>query len=480
MVMCFLGVFFCCYLFILLFFFFFFFFKQKTAYEMLRSLVGSEMCIRDRVSTQSTGESAASNMSTEACTPHPKAARMMGTPRSVSKEDPNRSVKIQAPENYRLFSQISDPFDMFFEAFVPKYKEEHPDLPAAKKKYPVLLGLARTEWDKSLPEEEKMGFNDQFVKMCEAQNVEVVWDQAGKESAPKKESKKRVRESKSDDGEKPKKEKAKRPLSGYFVFMEGFRTTYVPVPGENKLTGVTKAAGAAWKLLSTKQKNKYKEIGIRRFNGEDENVVTSDEEKEEHGGESESEEEETEFDIKKTNKDGEQECTPGKRKAEDAEGAVEASDSKKPKMDGEQLAAAAAAKALEKKKKKEQRAAEKQAKDTEKKAKDAEKTAEREAKAAEKKEQAAAKAAEKAAEKDAKAAEKAEKERLNPKKPKAAFYLFLSDFRTEFKEANPDAEAADVATAGKDRWAEMEAEAKKKYEDQHNEAVALYLSLIHI
>eukprot|EP00658_Telonema_sp_P-2_P063838 TRINITY_DN5264_c0_g1_i3.p1 TRINITY_DN5264_c0_g1~~TRINITY_DN5264_c0_g1_i3.p1 ORF type:complete len:266 (-),score=46.10 TRINITY_DN5264_c0_g1_i3:163-960(-) len=36
-------------------FYFFFFFKQKTAYEMLRSLVGSEMCIRDRVSTQSTG-----------------------------------------------------------------------------------------------------------------------------------------------------------------------------------------------------------------------------------------------------------------------------------------------------------------------------------------------------------------------------------------------------------------------------------------
>ena len=25
-----------------------FFFEQKTAYEMLRSLVGSEMCIRDR------------------------------------------------------------------------------------------------------------------------------------------------------------------------------------------------------------------------------------------------------------------------------------------------------------------------------------------------------------------------------------------------------------------------------------------------
>ena len=32
----------------LFFVFFVFFFKQKTAYEMLRSLVGSEMCIRDR------------------------------------------------------------------------------------------------------------------------------------------------------------------------------------------------------------------------------------------------------------------------------------------------------------------------------------------------------------------------------------------------------------------------------------------------
>mgnify|MGYP002681986341 CR=1 FL=1 len=29
----------------------FFFFKQKTAYEMLRSLVGSEMCIRDSASS---------------------------------------------------------------------------------------------------------------------------------------------------------------------------------------------------------------------------------------------------------------------------------------------------------------------------------------------------------------------------------------------------------------------------------------------
>eukprot|EP00658_Telonema_sp_P-2_P002858 TRINITY_DN11055_c0_g1_i1.p1 TRINITY_DN11055_c0_g1~~TRINITY_DN11055_c0_g1_i1.p1 ORF type:complete len:181 (+),score=45.48 TRINITY_DN11055_c0_g1_i1:52-594(+) len=34
----------------------FFFFKQKTAYEMLRSLVGSEMCIRDRYQRRVRGD----------------------------------------------------------------------------------------------------------------------------------------------------------------------------------------------------------------------------------------------------------------------------------------------------------------------------------------------------------------------------------------------------------------------------------------
>ena len=38
--------------------YFFFFFKQKTAYEMLRSLVGSEMCIRDRYWGQRKGTEA--------------------------------------------------------------------------------------------------------------------------------------------------------------------------------------------------------------------------------------------------------------------------------------------------------------------------------------------------------------------------------------------------------------------------------------
>eukprot|EP00658_Telonema_sp_P-2_P041484 TRINITY_DN2967_c0_g1_i1.p1 TRINITY_DN2967_c0_g1~~TRINITY_DN2967_c0_g1_i1.p1 ORF type:complete len:422 (+),score=91.92 TRINITY_DN2967_c0_g1_i1:119-1384(+) len=48
--------------------FFFFFFKQKTAYEMLRSLVGSEMCIRDRYQRRVRG-CAARNMLRPAITP---------------------------------------------------------------------------------------------------------------------------------------------------------------------------------------------------------------------------------------------------------------------------------------------------------------------------------------------------------------------------------------------------------------------------
>ena len=45
-----------CVLFVVsLYVYFFFFFKHKTAYEMLSSLVGSEMCLRDR-HTAETGQ----------------------------------------------------------------------------------------------------------------------------------------------------------------------------------------------------------------------------------------------------------------------------------------------------------------------------------------------------------------------------------------------------------------------------------------
>eukprot|EP00658_Telonema_sp_P-2_P006593 TRINITY_DN12493_c0_g2_i3.p1 TRINITY_DN12493_c0_g2~~TRINITY_DN12493_c0_g2_i3.p1 ORF type:complete len:314 (+),score=47.14 TRINITY_DN12493_c0_g2_i3:40-981(+) len=50
----------------------FFFFKQKTAYEMLRSLVGSEMCIRDRGSSASTesGSNSIKIVTSGGSTPH--------------------------------------------------------------------------------------------------------------------------------------------------------------------------------------------------------------------------------------------------------------------------------------------------------------------------------------------------------------------------------------------------------------------------
>src|SRR5674536_379732 len=54
-------------LFFVFFCFFFFFFKQKTAYEMLRSLVGSEMCIRDRNSRYSSKRTCGSSQSIWIC-----------------------------------------------------------------------------------------------------------------------------------------------------------------------------------------------------------------------------------------------------------------------------------------------------------------------------------------------------------------------------------------------------------------------------
>src|SRR5450756_2734571 len=61
---------------LLLFLFFFFFFKQKTAYEIMPSLVGSEMCIRDRYKSS--------------CQIHPKAAN---TVRGSADKTTNKSYR---------------------------------------------------------------------------------------------------------------------------------------------------------------------------------------------------------------------------------------------------------------------------------------------------------------------------------------------------------------------------------------------------
>ena len=62
----------------------FFFFKQKTAYEMLRSLVGSEMCIRDRVTESKRVETAESTPTPVAQTPETQATAPRKTTGPVS------------------------------------------------------------------------------------------------------------------------------------------------------------------------------------------------------------------------------------------------------------------------------------------------------------------------------------------------------------------------------------------------------------
>eukprot|EP00658_Telonema_sp_P-2_P043270 TRINITY_DN3120_c0_g1_i3.p1 TRINITY_DN3120_c0_g1~~TRINITY_DN3120_c0_g1_i3.p1 ORF type:complete len:112 (-),score=13.06 TRINITY_DN3120_c0_g1_i3:322-657(-) len=73
-------------------FIFFFFFKQKTAYEMLRSLVGSEMCIRDRC--------------TPACGALSRTARLHATPHTVKPGAKNlwRESTVQSACNMDSYS----------------------------------------------------------------------------------------------------------------------------------------------------------------------------------------------------------------------------------------------------------------------------------------------------------------------------------------------------------------------------------------
>eukprot|EP00658_Telonema_sp_P-2_P034867 TRINITY_DN25427_c0_g1_i1.p1 TRINITY_DN25427_c0_g1~~TRINITY_DN25427_c0_g1_i1.p1 ORF type:complete len:263 (+),score=72.30 TRINITY_DN25427_c0_g1_i1:86-874(+) len=74
--------------------FFFFFFKQKTAYEMLRSLVGSEMCIRDR---------------DEAPPEATPAAQLLPSPLKASPVALRRQLKVQLAER-RCPTSLLTPF----------------------------------------------------------------------------------------------------------------------------------------------------------------------------------------------------------------------------------------------------------------------------------------------------------------------------------------------------------------------------------
>merc|ERR1711920_937380 len=65
---------------------------------------------------------------------------------------------------------------------------------------------------------------------------------------------------KGKNAKKPKdNNKPKRPLTGFFRFVRKFRKDHL----EMKVTEVTKAAGAEWKVLSKAEKQKYVDAAAR-------------------------------------------------------------------------------------------------------------------------------------------------------------------------------------------------------------------------
>eukprot|EP00656_Telonema_subtile_P036279 TRINITY_DN40257_c0_g1_i1.p1 TRINITY_DN40257_c0_g1~~TRINITY_DN40257_c0_g1_i1.p1 ORF type:complete len:455 (-),score=209.00 TRINITY_DN40257_c0_g1_i1:139-1503(-) len=341
-----------------------------------------------------------------------------------------------------------------------------------RKKQFVLLEVARKEWSDKMDHEARAPFLEQYVELCEKQDVEVVWEEekVKEEKKPKgeKRSRKEPKEPKAKAAKGPdgKKIKVPRPLSGYMTFAAEFRTTYVKATEDEKITEVMKAAGAAWKLLTDDQKEEYKQKGVEIFNEkqadklaeeEEEKAKSSEDEDEEVPLESEGEQSEAEDEEEAMEEEDEVSPTsPSKRKAAEEEAPAK----KKAKKSVEEITGAAAEEALEKKLAKD---AAKQAADEVKKAK-----------AAQAAEAKAAKAAEAEAKKAEKAAAKEEAERLNPKKPKTAFFFFLEVFRPEYKEQHSDASVSGVAAAGKAAWEALEEADKQKYIDQNAAATQLY------
>ncbi|KAL7230674.1 hypothetical protein ACSBR2_009031 [Camellia fascicularis] len=71
--------------------------------------------------------------------------------------------------------------------------------------------------------------------------------------------------------------------------------------------------------------------------------------------------------------------------------------------------------------------------------------------------------------------EKKAKDPNQPKRPQTAFFLFMSEFRKTYKEANPDCKSvATVAKEGGEKWKSMTDEEKKIYLDRAAELKAKY------
>lgn len=62
-----------------------------------------------------------------------------------------------------------------------------------------------------------------------------------------------------------------------------------------------------------------------------------------------------------------------------------------------------------------------------------------------------------------------------PKRPPTAFFIFMDDFRKEYKEAHPDSkDVKAVAKEGGEKWKSMSDEEKKRYQDKAAELKAEY------
>jgi hypothetical protein len=381
-----------------------------------------------------------------------------GTPKSVDKVS-KQPCKLKAPADFRFFADLTGPFDLFFESFVPKYRSENSGLDKSKLKQQVLLGVARQSWESEMDAEAKSEFLTQFVEMAETQDKEIVWEED--ESEVKENGKKRK---KSDGASGEKKEKrakgTPRPLGSWMVFMAEFRATF-----DGKFTEAASAGKEIWAKKTAEEKEVYKQKGIKDFEDKQAGKVASDEEKEEAEAEVESEEEEDEEEDADA-EDG----ASRKRKVEETEEEVQAREEA----------------AAEKKVKREERQAKAAAKKAEKEAKAATLEAEKAAKQVEKDEKAAVKKAEKEAAAEAKAVkreadklkkqqEKEEHEKTNPKKAQTAFFFFLKEFRPQYLAEHPDVKGCtEVAKEAGAKWKAMTDEEKAPFTAANVEATKKY------
>ncbi|KAH7571179.1 hypothetical protein ACOSP7_019821 [Xanthoceras sorbifolium] len=66
-----------------------------------------------------------------------------------------------------------------------------------------------------------------------------------------------------------------------------------------------------------------------------------------------------------------------------------------------------------------------------------------------------------------------------PKRPATAFFIFMDDFRKEFKAANPDSKGVkEVAKQGGEKWKSLTDEEKKPYVDKAAELKAEYMKAL--